>query len=413
VPENQASSSSRRLTFFLLAAAIVVGAVAAYVLLSPTPGEPKSVDGRDHPVVLSETELLLARARKMIAVGRKDDAVRAMQDYVRLHPDDVEIRSALTEVFLGAGKFDEADEILDEILQRRPDHPTSLWRKGQLIVARARRQAEDRERAAAADDRTALRAKLLELIRAAERLAETFLRKAADQDDAGADIWSRYGLMLLNRGETARARNYLNRALRTGRIEEDLAPEQAGAVCLALGNMAFQENDVVRAETLLNRAAALVPGEPEPWQLLAELQRNLERRDAAADSLRRGLKLVPSGRQGALLLRLGKTLNREETKLEAAEAFARAADHAAVRREALPLAAECYYQLGQYALAMKYIDQAAELPGDAPAVAELKTKIEDARFGPARPATNGLNRSLLDALREQAPAPEAKGPEKE
>jgi len=61
-------------------------------------------------------------------------------------------------------------------------------------------------------------------------------------------------------------------------------------------------------------------------------------------------------------------------------AYAQAADYRIVQAEASLAAARLFYDLNQFARAMRHIDQARSLWGDEPAVMELQKRIEDARF---------------------------------
>jgi hypothetical protein len=83
--------------------------------------------------------------------------------------------------------------------------------------------------------------------------------------------------------------------------------------------------------------------------------------------------------------------------LQAAEWFIKASDYPAVKGVASFEAARCYYFVGRYGAAMKYIDLVHELAPRNPDVVKWKGKIENARFGPpASESKSQKSQSFLD-----------------
>jgi tetratricopeptide (TPR) repeat protein len=124
--------------------------------------------------------------------------------------------------------------------------------------------------------------------------------------------------------------------------------------------------------------------------MLAEAQKETGKLDEAAYAVQEALGLLsasspePHGQamdRGHLLMLLGQVRLLQGRHIQAAEAFAQAADHVAFRAPASLDAARCYYFAHRYALAMKYIDLADRYSPTDPAVQDWKRKIEDARFG--------------------------------
>jgi len=84
--------------------------------------------------------------------------------------------------------------------------------------------------------------------------------------------------------------------------------------------------------------------------------------------------------RGEDLCAAGDLLVDHECYQDAAKAFELAAGDASVCRRACYQAAMCNYRLGRFAMAMKYIDEAAALSPNDPKITTAVKRIEDARF---------------------------------
>ncbi|HOF17982.1 MAG TPA: tetratricopeptide repeat protein [Phycisphaerae bacterium] len=362
-----ARKANRSLTAILLMLAAAVAGLAAYIALRPDAPAPPPVDGGDRAD--ADRVQAIAQARRLLEVRQFDPARQLLETCVKAYPREPAFVEMLARALAAMGQADEAERRLDEALRAELISPELLWIKGELL----RRRGGDSLR--------------------------SFEHAAKLADRSHADIWSRYGIVLLARGETAQGETYLLRAVEAGHRD--------GATCAAMGEAALRRNDFAAAERWMDEARKLDQTNPFVWLRLAQAQKNAGRAADAEQTLLRGVGICRGKDLGAMLLELGmlQLLHegpRERVYAEAAETFARAADYAEVRARASLQAARCYYQLGQYARAMKHIDAAAELAGDDPEVRDWMTRIERERFGPGgaeppQPATG----SYLDMLRRQ------------
>jgi tetratricopeptide (TPR) repeat protein len=231
-----------------------------------------------------------------------------------------------------------------------------------------------------------------------------FLRAAAESPEAGAGAWGEYALYLMDQNQAAKAEPYLRRAVEAGTND--------GRVWAGLGKIAFDRNDSAGAEKLLWKSVELSPRFVQAWMTLAEIQRNQGKADEAIRSLEKAMKAASGPERGVILALLGEAYIGRREWLRAAEWFAKATDYSAVKGPASFKAARCYYFVGRYGAAMKYIDLAHDLAPSDPKVAKWKQKIENARFGPPASASESQeSQSFLDVpdISESAPGEKSAG----
>jgi len=347
----------RALTWVLLLAAVAVGGVTIYVATAPPSRHPPPAPAPG-PSEAEKTRRtladLMARADKIgpdapaELQARKRESYetvcRVAARYLQLEDrTDIVVRPILATAQVRLGRVDEAERTVDQLLKLAPNSAQGLWMKGQLVRRR--------------DGKAAL---------------ELF-RRAADSDEAGGEIWSRFGLLLLSGGQDKEAEKYLTRAERAGWMDHDTR--------VALATLAIRADQFPRAERLLAEVARLPQATPQLLILLAEAQKNGGRLGEAEKTLRRALA---ARNAPTIHLQLGEVLLLAGRWPEAAAEFSRAAKAPGLEGASLK-AARCYYVAGKYAQAMKQIDRAGELLGDSPAVQRWATKIENARFGEPKP----------------------------
>ncbi len=343
---------SRAVTGLLLlaVAAVVVGTVivAAY---PPGEGEdvPDAEPGLSEPQRRREQiEDLIARA-DALAVGSDAERIARLAAYKnaadlarayirRIDPRDIVVRPLLATAQLRMGQTAEAEATVDELLRLAPQAPEGLWIKGELLAARNDPAADD------------------------------YLRRAVQRPDATAEMWAGWGGRLLSLGRADQARPWLERAYKAGHRQP--------AAMLALGMAAMTQEDYGRAIEVLSAAARSHRPGPKLLALLAEAQKNAGRLTAAEATLRQALDLADAP---ALRVALGDVLVLRKRRVEAAEAYAAAADAPRPDPRAAFKAARCYYLEDRHALAMKYIDRAAAAT-PSPEVLRWRQRIEDARF---------------------------------
>lgn len=346
--------TSPPLALALLGASAVVIGVTIYIAVRPPEPSIPAVPSAAGPTPAQRTrravEDLLARADAVapdatpLLKAKQREAYVAACDLARRFIDledrrDIVVRPVLAAAHLRPGRAADAERTIDEMLVLSPQSAEGLWMKGELL----RMRGQD---------------------------PMPLFRQAAESDQAGGEVWARYGLELLNRSQDQDAGEYLRRA------------EKAGCrpvpVLAALGRLSLQANQFDQAEAYLQQAAQAAGGGEPLWLLLAEAQKNRGRLAEAEQTLRKALDVRQSGE---LWMQLGEVLLLQRRRDDAAEAFGRAAEYPSIAPLAALKAARTYYVLGRQALAMKYVDLAAEGHADVPEIQQWVRKIEDARFG--------------------------------
>jgi tetratricopeptide (TPR) repeat protein len=353
------------LTFVLLAGAAAVLAAAIYLAVSPPkppPPPPAAPSISQAQEVRRHVEGLLARgdqvdpkagaASLLIKRQAYEGACEVATSFIRFADrSDIIVRPLLAETQVRLGRMAEAERTVDDLLGLAPTSAAGLWLKGELLQARGAGGAMD------------------------------FFRRAAESSQAGPEIWARYGSLALRRGEWDQAESYLARAEKAGQAD--------GTTLRGLAFLAQRAGKFARAEELLQRLADARKGDPAVLAMLAMAQKDADKLPQAEKTLRQAMEFSESP---GLWEQLGDVLLLQRRRVDAADAYARAAEHPAHQASAAFKAARCYYLQDKYALAMKYIDRAAEA-APTPEVQDLRKQIEDARFGPpagAAPSPLGL-----------------------
>lgn len=360
-----ADKAPNRMPLLLVAVAVAVGGVAVYFLQKEDKVDPFAKPNKPDQ---TQSQQVLERAKANMASGLYDSAARLMETHLKLHADDTEIWLLLAQAYIKQFKLEQAVGALNQCIDRQPNAQAAqaLWLKG-AILAMVNRRAE----------------------------AMQFFRQAAQNPQADADIFAKFGMELIrqtqmqwdNYGETdfspgtmsflppkgyAEAESYFRKAYDAG---------SRGELTLAgLGQLAYYRGEYPQAEEFLSQATKGL-SHASLWQMLGDSQRRQNKLDQAAATLEKGIAGVQSGDKAVLNLELGKVRAQQNQAAPAAEAFAYAADRGVGLPDSAVQAAQSYFQTGKFAMAMKYIDQAAELAPADEQVIQWRKKIEDARFG--------------------------------
>ena len=355
---NTSPPQRRLMPLALLVLAAAAAGLGAYLHFAPV----RTREGDDTlggAEGRTQADDVLAKTAPLIDRGAYGAAVDLMRAHVLTDPGDVRVRPMLIEAQLRAGRIADAERTADELLQLTPKSAEALWLKGMAV-----------HRGGGAD-------------------SVAYFRKAAEEGEGtGPMFWAKFGLLMLSEENVSEAETYLRRALAAG-LRNELTLRGMGEVALRTGR--FEEAAKLLADAVEHNA-----DDADLWAELAEAQKNIGKMDAAAASVAKGLALAKTG---ALHKLHAEVLLLRTSLPEAAEAYAKAADFPAQAFECSLRAASTYYRLGKYALAMKYIDRAAEIKPKHPEVVTLLRKIEDARFGKPTTTQPAMPRSPFDELK--------------
>jgi Tfp pilus assembly protein PilF len=275
---------------------LVIVVVAAKIL------RPERPLPEEEPARLSEE--VIDKALPLVEAQQYAPAILLMEAYCRQNPDDAEVRPLLAEALYKAGRYDDARDVVGQLLDRAAENARGLWVKGLLVQ---RDGGDPRE----------------------------LFRRAAESASASGVIWAAYGRVLLDGGNVAEAKSYLQRA-------RDIGTEDA-RVLTALGEIALGEGRFGEAESLLSEALDHSLANARAWAMLAEAQKRSGRREEAYSTLRRSVVACPA--ESALCLG----------------------------------AAEMAFDLHQYEQADQFAQLASERGADEQFVERLKSKISARR----------------------------------
>ena len=296
----------------------------------------------DGPSPESVTRAVLREANQLLKAGQENTALGVLSRHLQASPNDIAVRMARAELMLKVGKIVEGEREIDAVLQLRPDLPAALWDKGLLM----RNRGEP---------------------------GEPLMKRAADHPNASPSLVGQFGMLLFETDRVAEATPYLERAAKQ--------QVRQGNVYTALGKIAFDANEYPKAERLLTKGIELSPpSDIVPYVILADVYKHDDKGAQAVVALGQALRRAKDFEKPIVLIQLGRLYSAQRQWSKAAEAYAKASIYPEARGVASYHAANCYYLDGNYARAMTYIDQAAELRGKDPEVRALKSAIEKARF---------------------------------
>ncbi|MFP4353566.1 MAG: tetratricopeptide repeat protein [Phycisphaerae bacterium] len=339
--ENATSTGSRTMAGIVVVL-VLLGAIGLVVYVmqpSATPqvptGQPDAPTGRE----------VISTARFQVKTGRVAQAMGLLSKYIATNPADREARLYLAELYMLRDQDDRAQVIVDAVLAEDPNWPAALWLKGGLV------EPKDPAR------------------------AEAWYRMAADQPNAGPEIWSAFGRALLGRKQIDDALGYLAKAYAAGARQEEVV------VPLAAARMQAKQYD--RAAALLAEARTHTPQSARAWVLSAMVAKQQNRLEQAEACFRQALQTpIDPGQAASVWMEIGQLAWLDHRWIESAEAFAEASTYRPLRGQGAFEAARAYFRADQYALAMEQIDRAWQDLSDDPEVQRLRKQIEDARFGP-------------------------------
>ena len=361
--ENTNTSGNARTTvaILVLVGAVVIAGIAVYIATREIETKPIGVDQPTNGGGLSGAEVAIGAAGEMMKSRKFSNALELLRKYVKANPKEIRTRVMLADCCEKLGKVDEALMHADVALELNPDYPGALWIKGMCLN---RKQAGE---------------------------GLNYFRKAAESPEAGVLIWSWYGLLMLNEGNSKEARKYLTKARDKG--------TQHGNVYAGLGKLEFDDGKFDGALSLFNKAIKM-SGEdrvnPRVWDFMAMIYNMRDESDRELDCLLKAEKRNRGLPRIDILRRLGDTYSMRRSWAEAAGAYANASrllrglrfargsdyDPGKMALES----AKCWFfankpEGNELGLAMEQIDIASTLLPQDKEVLEWKKKIEDARYG--------------------------------
>ena len=307
--------------------------------------------------------------------GQGDDgstrAAKLLDGFVRSHPDEQIVRLALARVYLAERQLAPARSTLDAALKQDPQDPQALFLSAQTAY-----QATELDLA-----RTQLLryTDLPETIERDNASAWIFLSQIAEDQKKPAEAiqWleridggemylpavSRRALLLARGGDVAAAQQLLNHT-------EARSPQERQALVSAQASVLREAQRFQEAFTLLDKALAANPDNPELLYDQAMAAEKVGRLDALEKSLRRLIELQPDSAHAHNAL--GYTFADRSLHLEEAlQLIEKANELTPDDPHIIDSLGWVHFRLGNTELALKYLRQAYEMKPDVEVAAHL------------------------------------------
>jgi tetratricopeptide (TPR) repeat protein len=261
-----------------------------------------------------------------------DEGVAALKRAASLPPPNLTIRLRLAEEYVKQDRFEEADELLRDVLAENPQFPWALLGQAQILMQRGQWQEAVAPLEQAAADPTAQRAARNALADAYTRLGKTAEAEAerkraqsvppdrpwqdaivaeAEVFHTGVNFHITQATNLLKAGQLEQAGQVITAVVRDH-------PDRPDAH-LAMAQVLITANVVDEAMKHLRLAIDLNPKLVEAHFLLAGAQMVKEQYSAAAESYRRTLELKPT--YGVAHYNLGECRLKQGDRAGARQAF--------------------------------------------------------------------------------------------
>ncbi len=329
-------------------------------------------DPRNADAFYLEAELLVQK-------GQTARAIRVLKDGMMLRDSDPRLTYAMAKAKLSLGSRKEGRQLMEELLQKDPDHPWALMFEADVLVTEGKLdQALEILRRICSKDKPqappALQARAHQMIasilvkqgKGDEAVRE--LDRALDKKKGDVDILADLGRLYHQRGQYMAAYEQFKTINNLGSPQLDASIGQIRAL-LAMRKLGEASEEIHKARKLWPKDARL------PYfkgLVLEERGRTKEARERYEEALAADPKFyLPTVRLAQLLLKEGKTKEAIETIEEAISKN--------------PRAAVLYDGLGDVYLRMGKLDKAKQAFEKA---LELDPKLESARFNLASTLLN-------------------------
>ncbi|HNX27651.1 MAG TPA: tetratricopeptide repeat protein, partial [Phycisphaerae bacterium] len=273
-----------------------------------------------------DAEKVLLQAKELSGTGNINQAIALLQQYTFEHAGEITVSPTLAKLYILTGQHAKASELMATLLKAQPDNPKILWLRGEL------------EKTSGKDPMP-------------------WFRQAAELPAADNEIHTQYALMLWDAKQYKPAEAYIKKALAGG--------SQDARIHQLAGHIALKEGRLEDAKTLLVYATEKDKQSAQAWADLAETCKKLGQDKQAIAALKHVLQYARGDMRKNVLFELAGMLVEQKEYMQAADTYVKAADaQPTLKRNCLLEAAKCYWRIGKYALAMKYIDIVYELQPD-------------------------------------------------
>jgi len=241
--------------------------------------------------------------------GNFDKALAAFAEVRRLSPEDPRLPVAVGEVYLVQGKLPEALKEFQAAVARDPKKATAWSRiaylQAQLGDAAAARTAAERALALNPKDFNALETRAELSAKAGDVDAAVRDYAAAGRlapDPSRAPLYLEAATLLERRDRRLEALAVLDDAVHAG--------AKSGELFTKLGELRVREGDLGGAAQAYREAAALLPKDPIPWELVGRIEAQLGHAEAAAEAF--GKSLAVKDRAAVHVARARLALDRKD-----------------------------------------------------------------------------------------------------
>ncbi|MEM4307900.1 MAG: tetratricopeptide repeat protein [Thermoplasmata archaeon] len=232
------------------------------------------------------------KANALLQIGRNEEALKILEKLVKQNPDIEEIWNNLGNIYARRGKIEEAVEAYTRAIDLNPDYTVARYNLGMVLAQKGEYAGAINqfiyvlEREAMVEAYCA-KASCEYAIHDFQEALET-INKAISLDSKNVDAWLLRAAILAELEQTEDAFSTLKECMK---INPD-RPE----IYLATAKLAVKHNRLKTAEEFLKEAVERNSDHVEAWELLADVEFQLEKYDAAIYAAERAIS-IPESRE--------------------------------------------------------------------------------------------------------------------
>lgn len=264
--------------------------------LNGEPGEGDELQGKIDQAIAALWGPLVNDGIRMLSQGKVDEAQAKLETAVKVKPDGKEGHLALGAVYQAKKQYDAAAEQYRKALDIDKDYKQALLRLGQVYQLKAQDYVESGDSTKVAQA-TEVAGKAAEVYQSylddnpgdldvqiqlaglyatlgQNEKAEPIIREVLQSDSVSAQVYTEFGFRLANAGQNDLAEDLLEKAV-------TLSDSTWSEPLSYLAFVKIRKEELPDAEAVLRKELELDPSNPDAWEYLGYVERDLKKTDEA------------------------------------------------------------------------------------------------------------------------------------